>query len=192
MSACIGLGGDPLDLRRPPDRLVETYLVVDVFQLYRLGSLSPGASAVLEIGPVPCRVATDAAGNLTLDGQPIRLVPHPALPLRAFECPGCERDCYRLYRVERWLCRRCAKLDYSSRHRHRSVPGLHRARWLRQRIGAGPLFSRIESKPLQPHRHWRLACEIREIEERLIEHLRVDVGDVLERRLDADRRRGRR
>jgi hypothetical protein len=80
----------------------------------------------------------------------------------------------------------------ASRHRDRSVPGLHRARWLRRRIGADPrLFTRIAPKPLQARRYWRLAREIRELEARLAEHLAHSVVDVLERRLDASRRRRR-
>jgi hypothetical protein len=69
MSACIGLGGDPLNLRKPLDQLVETHPVIDCFWLSKQGLLSPEASAVLEIpGNAPCLLAVDAAGNLTLDG----------------------------------------------------------------------------------------------------------------------------
>jgi hypothetical protein len=203
MAGCFGLAEDHHDHRTPLNQLVEAHPVVDCFQLYRLGLLAPGSSATIETGTGPCRLETDAAGNLTLDGQPIRIVPHSALPLRAFECPRCLALKYRLHRVgqapaaeaapvERWLCRICSQLHYNSRHCHRSVPGLHRARWLRRRIGVDPrLFTPIAPKPLNARRYWRLAHEIREIEERLVEHLRVGVADVLQRRLDADRRRGR-
>ena len=124
MSACIGLGGDPLNLRRPREQLVESRPVADVFQLDRSRLLAPKTSAVIEIpGHDPCRLATDAAGKLTLDGQPIRLVSHVALPLRAFQCPRCQKDRYRLHRVNgEWLCRICSGLDYACRHRHRSRP----------------------------------------------------------------------
>jgi hypothetical protein len=82
-------------------------------------------------------------------------------------------------------------LDYASRHRLRSrgARGYHRAIYLRRRIGAPlQLFTAIAPKPLNARRYWRLAHEIREIEKRLVEHLRADVADVLEKRLDADRR----
>jgi hypothetical protein len=191
MTGCFGLAEYQHDQRTPLDQLVEAHPVVDVFQLYRLGLLAPGASAVLETGPVPCQVSTDGLGNLSLDGQPIRVVPHVALPLRAFEC-RCGALRYRLYRVNsgEWLCRLCAKVDYACRHRHRSVPGYWRAVQLRKRIGAPErLFTPIEPKPLQARRYLGVVLKIRKIEEGLVEHLRTDVTAVLERRDHAKRRR---
>jgi hypothetical protein len=69
------------------------------------------------------------------------------------------------------------------------VRGLHRVAWLRKRVGASPqLFSPLPAGSGQ--RHLALCIEIREIEKQLIGHCH-DIGDVLQRRLDADRRRKR-
>jgi len=74
---------------------------------------------------------------------------------RFFLCPDCSRKVWHLYlRNERLTCRKCAGLDYASRHVRRR--GLNRARRLRQKIGApAGLLSTIPSRP----RHWRRASD---------------------------------
>jgi hypothetical protein len=70
-----------------------------------------------------------------------------------FECPMCRRRCRHLH-LRRLACRRCSQLDYSSRHMHRSVPGLHRVVYLRRRIGAELRpFSPIAPRP-RSHRRY--------------------------------------
>ena len=194
MPGLFGSSGDVgRDSRRPFDRVVEGNPTLDVFALRRDGLLAEGAVTDLEFGPASCWRLTRTLGKITLGDQNIRIHTHAALPVEVFVC-GCGRDCYRLYCVDgRWRCRVCGKLSYASRHRDRSVPGLARLRWLRARIGASPVpFSPIAPRPLQARRYWRLAREIRDIEARLAQHLRVDVNDVIERRLDDPRRRRRR
>ena len=70
---------------------------------------------------------------------------------RYFLCPDCSRKVWHPYvRDERLACRKCAALDYRSRHVRRR--GLNRARRLRERIGApAGLLSRISPRP----RYWR-------------------------------------
>src|SRR5262249_12894271 len=56
---------------------------------------------------------------------------------RYFLCPDCSRKVWHLYvRDERLKCRRCAALDYRSKHTRRR--GLNRVRRLREKIGALP------------------------------------------------------
>jgi hypothetical protein len=190
MSAVFGLlGHPPQDDLVPLDRMVEAHLVADVHQLAREGLLTVGTEARIEGGPGhgACRLAVHEPGILELDGQPIRLVPHCALPMHSFVCPGCGRDCYRLHRAAGiWRCRTCHRLDYASRHRHRSIPGFNRAIYLRRRLAhygvSAELFSLIAPRPLSHRRFWRLALELRQLEERLLRHLREDVRIVLQRR----------
>ena len=75
-------------------------------------------------------------------------------------------------------------LHYSSRHLNRMLPGFNRLVRLRRRIGADPRpFTPIAARPWWYKRFWRIAGEIRQLEERLVGHLRVDVNDALERRV---------
>jgi hypothetical protein len=59
-----------------------------------------------------------------------------------------------------------------SRHKQRTVPRLHRARYLRRRLaryGVLPeLFTPIEPRPLSHRRFWQLALELRAVEDGLV------------------------
>ena len=88
-----------------------------------------------------------------------------------FECGRCSRRVKHIY-VDELVCRRCAGLDYASRHLHRSVPGVHRVtRWRRQ-IGIDPHpFAAIPERPKHHTRFHRIAARIRVEESELVGHL---------------------
>jgi len=182
MPGAFGLAECLRDDRVDTTALVELHPTLDVFQLYRSGVLTPGAEAQIQGGGA--LRALPGGGKIEIDNQLVSIAWHPALPLRVFICPRCEGDCYKLHRVAgAWRCRRCHKLDYQSRHRHRTIPGFNRLVSLRRRIGADLTpFSPLPAKPLAARRHWRLVREIRQLETRLLEHARRDVAEVLERR----------
>jgi hypothetical protein len=196
MVARFGLDRPQRQSSRPRERLVDHLPTLDAFQLRRDGLMAEGATWTVEIPPDHSLRLARAPGKILIGDQEIEVRSHPTLLVEMFGSPteGCGRNCYRLHYVEgRWRCRLDPpRLKYRSQCRDRGVPGLARLAWLRKRIGASPLpFSPIEPRRGYAPRHWRLAREIRELEERLVEHLRVDVGDVLEKRLHAGRRRGR-
>jgi hypothetical protein len=167
----------------PPKRLVETYPVLDVHQLYRAGALTEGTETRIEIGGKGSQLAFCRGRNLEIDGQRIPILPHPVAVV-AFACPLEGRPCYRLYCVDGvWGSRKAHKLDWSSRHKHRTIRGLARLAWLRRRAGVSPVpFSDLPQKGRQWRRYWRLALEIRALEARLVGHLRDDVVAVVKRR----------
>ncbi len=100
-----------------------------------------------------------------------------------FFCPKCGRRCRHIY-LAQMACRICAKLDYTCRHRNRSIPGYNRLLRLRRKIGASPQpFTPIAPRPKTHLRYNRIATEIGELEARLIGHLRADINDVLEHRI---------
>jgi hypothetical protein len=183
MAGTFGLTGSNND-SVSAERLLETHPCLDVFALYQQGALVEGASTTLQMADGGCRRATREAGNLNIDGQLIPIRPHPKLPMPVFGCPRCGTDRYRLHEVAGvWACRECQRLDYACRHTHRSIPSLHRIAWLRTRSGADPRpFMPLPAKPPHWRRHWRLAREIRRLEAELIQHARLDVIEVLERR----------
>ena len=55
-----------------------------------------------------------------------------------FECPACGRRCRYVYLRDVIACRTCHRLDYASRHLHRSVPRVHRVMRWRRMIGVDP------------------------------------------------------
>jgi hypothetical protein len=96
-------------------------------------------------------------------------------------CPACDRRRQHLY-LEELVCRRCAGLDYSSRHLHRPVPGLHRIRRLRRQIGVDQRpFAPLPKRPRHHVRFHQIAEEIRALERGLVGHLSV-INQDLERR----------
>jgi len=101
-------------------------------------------------------------------------------------CPQCGRAIYRLHwREEQWRCRLCAgPLVYECRSGGQAVPKRTRARWLRKRLEAAPAR---HSRPLR----LRLLVEIAKLEGQLVDHVRHDVCDVLERREARRRKRGK-
>lgn len=181
-----------LDLRHdqhashvPLDRMVESHLSLDVHQLVREGLLVPGVRATIGEGDRASHLAVRDDGIVELDGKPIQVSWHPALPLRCWICPQCKRDRYKLHRVNSvWACRKCHQLSYLCRHFGRTVPGLSRIRQLRRRIGASLVpFSPLPHKPpLVLRKHWLLCREIRRLEARLIQHGHHDVALMLEDR----------
>jgi hypothetical protein len=98
------------------------------------------------------------------------------------ECRLCHCRCRHIY-LHQLACRKCCRLDYSSRHKHRSVPGLNRLRYLRRKLGLDPKpFSPIPPRPRTHLRYHRIADEIHALEERLVGHL-GEINRVLERRV---------
>jgi hypothetical protein len=195
MVAVFGLGEPQHDHLVPSAKLVETNPVIDVFRLRRESLLIPGVEAEVQTGHGGCRLASLEPGKISIDGQPIRVSSHRSLPLPVFvsPVPACSRDCYRLHRVDGlWRCRFCSgPLTYSSRSRFRTIEGYSRAIYLRRRLHADlRLFTPIAPKPLRCRKYWLLALELREVESRIIGHLRDDVVGVLKRR-DARRCRSR-
>jgi hypothetical protein len=106
-----------------------------------------------------------------------------------FVCPGCQQDRYRLYAHNgSWACQRCAGLDWSCRHRHRSIPGLARLKWFRRRLKLSEQpFSPIPDRPRSHVSFHRLANEIRMIERGLVEHL-GGINRALRRRVRKGKR----
>jgi len=173
----------------PPERLTSSHASIDVFEAYRQGLTIEGASGRLKTGFTPCQVSVRTPGILEIDGVPVRLVSHKCLPAPAFLCPVCEKDCYRIYDVGGWRCRKCANLTYASRCRNRSIPDFARLRYLRRRLGAleAP-FAPLPPVLPQHRRRWKLVAEIRKIEAGLCSHA-ADISATLERRYGRDRRR---
>jgi len=118
-----------------PIRLIENRSRVDVWALQQCGALMDGATTELWAGLRGYQLATHAP-NLWI-GETRVLVIWDEQGRTWFECPACGRRCKHLY-FDELTCRICLRLDYSSRHLHRTVPGIHRIRQLRQRIGADP------------------------------------------------------
>jgi hypothetical protein len=98
-----------------------------------------------------------------------------------FLCPVCGRRRQHLY-LDELACRTCCRLDYACRHLHRTVPGLHRIRWLRRRIGVDQRpFAPLPKPPPSHTRFHRIAAEIRALECGLVGHL-GGINRDLERR----------
>jgi hypothetical protein len=88
--------------------------------------------------------------------------------------------------------RRLFGVSYRCRHQKGLVELLRIVR-LRRRLHADPTpFSPLPAKQRNSRKHLALCREIRQLEEQLVEHLRVNVGNVLERRYDRSFRRLRR
>src|SRR5262249_20513399 len=99
-----------------------------------------------------------------------------------FECPACGRRCRYVYLRDVIACRTCHRLDYASRHLHRSVPGVHRVMRWRRMIGVDPHpFAAIPQRPRHHTRFHRSAARIRAEESKLVGHL-SGIAHDLERR----------
>ena len=170
--------------RVPFERLTQAHPCADCFKLAREGLLREGASGTLQTPHGGHQIASHEAGKISIDGQPVVIGWHPALPQRVFICGACGETRYKLFHVGgRWACFRCQGLTHASRHQSRMLAGWHRLMLLRRRIGASLVpFTSITPKPLRQRRYWRIVREIRQIEAGLIGHIREDVSDVLERR----------
>jgi hypothetical protein len=89
------------------------------------------------------------------------------------------------------LCRRCADLDYISRHLHRSTPGVHQVVRLRRKIGADQRpFAPLPERPEHHVRFHRIVARIRNEEAGLVEHLGSIVHD-LDRRIRVRKAKGK-
>jgi hypothetical protein len=118
-----------------------------------------------------CLIDTREAGKIEINGNPVRVSWHRSLPLPVFICPRCDHDCYRIYDAHGyWACRKCHRLDYASRHRHRTIPGFNRLIYLRRRIGAGLPFSPILAPTRWTANRLAIVAEIRRPESGLIGH----------------------
>jgi hypothetical protein len=176
--------------KTPSARLTSSHACLDVFELYRQGLTVVGASATLQIGPVPCCLAVHRAGFLEINGEVVRFVSHQCLPAEVWICPECSRDCYRIYFVNGgWRCRKCGNLTYPSKCRNRSIPNYARLLYLRRRLHAPevPFAELPQAFPWQRKR-WRLVMEVRKIEAALCGHA-GSISATLEKRYGRDRRR---
>ena len=126
--------------------------------------------------------------NLLLDGNPILLVwdePMEGVGRPWFECPVCHRRCRHLY-LRQLACRRCCRLDYSSRHLRRQTPGVGRIERLRHKLGSGcdaRPFAPLPRRPpgLSKACHERLVAMIQDEEAKLVELLGGIVHDLRRR-----------
>jgi hypothetical protein len=91
-------------------------------------------------------------------------------------------------------CRRCHKLDYSSRHLRRQTPGVGRVERLRRKLGDcdvrpfAPLPARRPGRSKAYH-EWMVAM-IQDEEAKLVEHLGGIVHD-LQRRIRVRKSKGK-
>src|SRR5262245_35748315 len=128
MVGSFGLLDDPRP-RFPADRLVENRPRLDAAKLHRLGAFTEGAVTWLqsEEDEKPYPLARQTPDILIGEVRVPVVWDIPAAPW--FLCPRCRRRCRHLYLGE-IACRICLRLEHSSRHLHRTVPGVHRvARW---------------------------------------------------------------
>ena len=98
-----------------------------------------------------------------------------------FECPACGRRCKHLY-LDTLACRICSRLDYASRHLHRSVPGVHRIMRWRRMSGIDPHpFAAIPKRPRHHARFHRIVARILLEERALLGHLQTVTHDLQRR-----------
>ena len=79
--------------------------------------------------------------DILIDGVPIAIVwsePMPGVGRPWLECPRCRRRCRPLYLRNPLACRRCHRLEFSSRYQHRTIPGYSRLLYLHRKIAAPP------------------------------------------------------
>ena len=130
-------------------------------------------------------VLASRAPDIWVDGTPIPIVwdePMEGVGRPWFECPQCRQRRRHVYLRDRIACRTCHRLDYASRHLHRSVPGVHRVMRWRRMIGVDPhRFAPIPKRPRHHTRYHRIAARIRAEESNLVGHL-SGIAHDLERR----------
>lgn len=181
MAGCFGLKEDHHHVRVPIERLTDARPCLDCFRLAQEGLLFAGASATVQTRSKGYRIAA-RNGGILINGTFVAMRSHP-FNGRNFVCPKCGRDCYQIYEVDGWACRKCHRLDYASRHRNRMIPGFNRLLYLRRSIGEVELpFAPIQPRPLSARKFWWVVREIRRIESGLVNHARTDVREALERR----------
>lgn len=184
--------------RVPPERLIENRARLDVWQLHQAGALIAGTILLkTPDGTITQLTIRDADHGQEGYEGPIRVPefyggqarvevaweePMPGCWQPWWCCPRCARRCRDIFLPEH-ACRKCLHLDYSSRHKNRSVPGIQRVqRWRRQlQLDPRP-FSPLPARPARHIRFHRLAAMIRAEEARMLEHLQT-VNRDLERRI---------
>jgi hypothetical protein len=172
--------GDPNPSHFPLDRLVENRARLDAFKLNRIGAFLEGEVTRLKWGDQGGCLLARHAPNILVNGTRVMVVWDEQA--RAwFECPACGRRVKHIY-FEAIACRTCCRLDYASRHLHRSVPGVHRVMRWRRMIGVDPHpFAAIPERPKHHTRFHRIIARIRVEESKLVGHLGGVTRD-LERR----------
>jgi hypothetical protein len=131
------------------------------------------------------RQPTRRTPDILIDETRVAIVwdePLPGVGRPWFECPVCHQRCRHVYLRDAIACRRCHRLDYASRHLHRSVPGIHRIiRWRRMLgINSHP-FAPISKRQRHHTRYHRIVARILLEERALLGHLQTVTHD-LERR----------
>jgi hypothetical protein len=113
-----------------------------------------------------------------------------------FHCPVCSRRTRHLYLCEPISCRRCAKLDYSSRHGEDRAARGGPARIARLRRSIGwPEYPFAPAPPRPPRARWRYDAVVARIEaeETKLAGAFAGLAEALEARLRtwrAQRRKG--
>ena len=183
MSGVFGRTG--FDGNVKPEQWIGSHPRLDAVALSRLGILREGMRCEITLPePVGSQRAAVTAGKITIGNCEIALRSHPLHGAPLLICPRCGHERFHLHYVRgAWACRVCHNLRYPSRYFARKVPWTRLA-WLRRRIGASPeAFTPLPPMRLQARRYWRLAREIRELEEALIKHGR-HTADSLDKRLN--------
>jgi hypothetical protein len=187
MAGSFGLLTDNHSSHFPADHFVENRSRLDVFQLRRIGALTEGVTTEVLWREKRYHLARQGA-DLLVDGIRI-LVTWTDWECPWFTCPACARRCKHLYLGE-FLCRTCCRIDYASRHQHRSIPGLYRIKQLRRRIGVDERpFSPLPARQRHHLRYYRIADEIAQLESRLVIHL-AGINRDLQRRIRVRRAKG--
>jgi len=182
MSGVFGRGGFDSSVSR--EQWIGSHPRLDAFELRRLGIMRDGVAFDLALGePVGHIHATVGTGKLTIGNQTIALAVNAVTGCRVFTCPSCARGCYHLHYVaDAWACRHCHGLKYPCRSFAQLVRWA-RVQRLRKRLGASPEpFTPLPPMRLQARRQWRIAREIRALEEELIRNAR-HTADGLGKRL---------
>src|SRR5262249_2630118 len=181
MVGCFGLlddYGNPYHF--PLDLLVEANRRLDAWHLLQCGALVEGETTQLQgylVGRQTPDILVDGTRVTVTWDEPMAGVGRPW-----FECPACGRRCRYVSLRGVAACRTCHRLDYASRHLHRSVPGVHRVMRWRRIIGVDPHpFAAIPKRPRRHTRFHRIVARIRAEESKLVGHL-SGIAHDLERR----------
>jgi hypothetical protein len=163
----------------PGSHLVENRARVDAHRLNLIGAFVEGTTTRLKWGENTYQLARRTP-NIFVNGNFI-LVTWDEQGRPWFECGTCGRRVKHIY-LDAFACRICCRLDYASRHLHRSVPGVHRVMRWRRMIGIDPHpFAAIPKRPRHHTRFHRIVAQIRAEESKLVGHLGGVTRD-LERR----------
>jgi hypothetical protein len=175
-----GIGSSPG--KRKVHLLAEDYPVIKVDRLQRSGALVAGAVTTLQWPDLVVTIRAEHTRILiSLEGSSETLVQFEHQPSTGggdyplFNCPACSRVVRHLYiKAGRLGCRKCFRLEYASRHLHRSNPVVHQIIRLRAKLGAelAP-FGSLPPRPRRYPQHCRY--------DRIVEQIRVEEAKVLAR-----------